>query len=73
MSQFIKCSEIHPRQHLRVGGAAAQVCFVGSWMSGRGVCERSTVQACSAILCISLTSLALNGARTRGQGLGAPG
>lgn len=47
-------------------------------MSEMGVCEQSSVQAvfsgeqCSAILCISLTSLALNGARTRGRGLGGP-
>lgn len=51
-------------------------CVFGSWMSETGVCEQSTEQAefsgeqRSAILCISLTSLALNGARTRGQGLG---
>lgn len=56
-------------------------CVFGSWMSETGVCAqcaRSTVQAVfsgeqrSAILCISLTSLALNGARTREQRPGGP-
>lgn len=72
----LKCSEIHPRQHVWVGGAPAQVCFwqedVGSvwagWCAG-GVFRWGS----SAILCISLTWLALNGARTRGQGRGLGG